>query len=87
MKTLIMVESGRTQLVLQPENEHDRAVLKLLEKLPHTHRDEFFHCQGGWTRHKHATLTMYDRDTDDRRCDLVIVFDDPQKEPPAEVTP
>lgn len=47
MKTLIMIESGRTQLVLQPEGEHDKAVLKLLEKLPHNPSRRIF-SMSGW---------------------------------------
>lgn len=66
MKTLIVVEQHRTQLVLQYENEHDEAVLKALEKLPNTHRTEFYQCRGGYT-----TVSAHGKE------DLIIVFDQP----------
>ena len=65
MKTIILVEEGRTQLVLQPENDHDKEVAKVLEKLPNTHRSHFYQCQGGYT-------TSYPRDKED----VIIVFDE-----------
>jgi hypothetical protein len=63
MNTIILIEKNRTQLVLQPETDHDKDVLKILEKLPNTHRAEFYGCQGGWTRHASGST------------DLMIVFD------------
>jgi len=63
MKTTILIKENRTQLVLEPENDHDKDVLKILKKLPNTHMDNFYDCEGGWTRNS--------RD----ETDLVIVFD------------
>lgn len=80
METLIMIERGRTQLVLQPENDHDKEVIKLLEKLPGTHRDNFYRCQGGWTRH----VSSMDPDSDK---DLVIVFDEVEELPEKTIQP
>lgn len=66
MKTIILIKENRTQLILQPENEHDKEVLKLLSKMPNTHRDTFYDCEGGWTRRGAG------------KEDLIIVFDQDQ---------
>ena len=63
MNTIILIEKNRTQLVLQPEDKHDKDVLKTLESLPNTYRSEFYKCQGGWTRQS------------ENKEDLIIVFD------------
>jgi hypothetical protein len=68
MKTIIMIEQGRTQLVLQPENQADKEALAILQPRientsSKTYRDRYYQCAGGWTRHDAA------------RHDLVIVFD------------
>lgn len=65
MKTIILIKEDRTQLVLQPEGEHDKSVLEMLAGLPNTHRSEFYDCQGGWTRGSTG------------ESDLIIVFDKP----------
>jgi len=80
VKTLIVIEDHRTQLVLQPESEHDQAALSILEKLPNTHRVEFYQTQGGWTtRRAIYGDPMYGQP--DKQPDLVIVFDDPVTPP------
>ncbi len=63
MRTTILIAENRTQLILKPENDHDKAVLTILEQLPSTYRDNFFNCRGGYIRH------------DGGDEDLVIVFD------------
>lgn len=76
MKTIILIESGRTQLVLQPESPHDNSVLTLLEKLPNAHRVEFYQTQGGWT----ARRPIYGDSAfgqPSKQEDLLIVFDTP----------
>jgi len=67
MKTTILIKENRTQLVLEPENDHDKEVLKILAKMPNTHADNFYDCEGGWTRR------------DNGNTDLVIVFDTTKK--------
>lgn len=66
MKTTILIKEDRVQLVLEYETDHEKEVLKVLEKLPNTHRADFIDCRTGYT---------WDRGHDK---DLVIVFD--QKE-------
>lgn len=63
MKTTILIKENRTQLVLEAEGEFDEEVLKILEKLPNTHRTEFSDCKGGYTRQFGGER------------DLIIVFD------------
>lgn len=64
MKTTILIKERRVQLILEPETDHDKEVLKILEKLPNTHRTYFYDCEGGWTR------------TNNNDRDLIIVFDE-----------
>lgn len=78
MKTIILIEDNRTQLVLKADTEHDKEVLNLLEKLPNTHRCEFWDTQGGFTMGRMAYGTVGGRSSDE---DLLIVFDEkPTKE-------
>jgi hypothetical protein len=76
VKTLIVIEENRTQLVLQPESKHDESVLTTLEMLPNTHRVEFYQTQGGWTARRPVYgPSMYGEPK--KQADLVIVFDNP----------
>jgi len=72
MKTAILIKENRTQLILEPESRHDNEVLKILSKLPNTHYDDFYDCEGGWTR-RHIV------DEYNEGKDLIIVFDKEQK--------
>lgn len=79
MQTTILIKEGRVQLVLHPESDHDKEVIKILEKMPNTHRDNFYDCEGGWTRHNRGYYGG-GYDSPDRNPDLMIVFDDNKKE-------
>ena len=72
MKTIILIKENRIQLILQPETTHDEEALKILEKLPNSHRTWFYDCEGGWTR---RTSGM---------SDLIIVFDKIEEGKPCE---
>lgn len=53
MKTAIYIIEGTAQVVLTPENEHEKNVIDLLDKDDNelsTMRGSFYHCQGGWYR-------------------------------------
>lgn len=53
MKTAIYIEDGTTQLVLTPENEWERNVIKSVttgEQAVTIKRGSFYSCQGGWVR-------------------------------------
>lgn len=67
MNTSIVIKENRTQLVLEPESEHDKNVLKVLEKLPNTHRLDFYDTKGGYTRFSNGG----------HKEDLSIVFEEP----------
>lgn len=72
MKTTILIKEGRTQLVLHPEGEHDKAVLDVLEKMPNTHRTNLYDRQGGWTAFSEYG-SYYG--SHDQNKDLMIIFD------------
>jgi hypothetical protein len=70
MKTTILIKENRTQLILEHENDHEKEVLKILEKLPNTHRTQFYNTNGGYTA---GSRQYYDED-------LLIVFDHVEQE-------
>lgn len=77
MRTTLITEEDRIQLCLHPENDHDEAVLSVLEKIPNTHRTHLYKRQGGYS--------AFDYQWDDfnhRRSgkDLLIVFDEPKED-------
>lgn len=77
MKTTILIKENRTQLVLHPENEHDNSVVKILEKLPNTHRTNLYDRQGGFTMFsEYANDNIYGGSNNSNK-DLMIVFDEP----------
>jgi hypothetical protein len=56
MKTVVLIEDGRLQLVLTPETEHEKAALKMIEGRGAGVRilaGEYYACAGGWTRESH----------------------------------
>lgn len=53
MKTVILIEDGRLQLVLTPETEHEKSALKMIEDKSASLNivtGEYYACAGGWTR-------------------------------------
>jgi hypothetical protein len=57
MKTVILIEDGRLQLVLTPETEHEKAAIKTIEGRKaevSILAGEFYACSGGWTRQSHS---------------------------------
>jgi hypothetical protein len=54
MKTALYIENGYTQVVLTAENEFERNALGQLKSsgTVRIEEGEFYHCQGGWARHK-----------------------------------
>lgn len=53
MKTAIYIEDGRTQLVLTPESEWEKSVIRAIElggQNVSIQRGSFYECQGGWVR-------------------------------------
>lgn len=53
MKTAIYIENETTQLVLTPETEWEKQVIRCIENGAQSveiHRASFYECQGGWFR-------------------------------------
>ncbi len=53
MKTAIYIEGGVTQLVLTPDNEWERQVIRCIQngtREAAIMRGEFYKCVGGWNR-------------------------------------
>ena len=54
MKVALYIEDGVQQLVMTPENDHERGALALLHEDKYAlsiKRGEFYECRGGWNRH------------------------------------
>ena len=66
MKTIILIEKGKNQLVLQSENGHDKSVLNILETLPNSYKAEFKRDSDGFS---YYGIGQFDNK------DLIIVFD------------
>lgn len=49
MEITILIKKLRLQLIFETENEYDKEVLKILEKLPNTHRTKFYAAQDSFT--------------------------------------
>lgn len=78
MKIALYIEDGLEQLVLTPENKHERGLLKLLDdktrKLSIYH-GSFYSCKGGWIRQEKQNQGFYpswERDTDDESTIIVL---------------
>jgi hypothetical protein len=72
MKTVVLIEDGRLQLVLTPETKHEKGALKLIEDRKPQVRilaGEYYACAGGWTRES----ASFGRSTETRS--LIVVVD------------
>jgi len=75
MKTTILIKENRTQLVLHAETDHDSDVIKILNRLPNTHRTNLYDRQGGYTAFsEYRNDSCYGGDNSSNK-DLMIVFD------------
>jgi hypothetical protein len=57
MKTAIYVEQGVTQLVLTPQNEWEKNIVKAIgtgQETVEIKRGSFYECRGGWVRFEDA---------------------------------
>jgi len=53
MKTAIYIEDGKTQLVLTPETDFEKGLVRKVEEGQHKvaiFTGSFYECQGGWVR-------------------------------------
>jgi hypothetical protein len=66
VKTIILIEQDRVQLVLKPEGKHDEEVAKILESLPGAQRTSLYARNGGYTG--------FDGIGDEGK-DLMVIFD------------
>ena len=54
MKIALYIEDGLEQIVLTPETETEKGIVRKMHDDHRTmsvYRGEFYPCQGGWTRH------------------------------------
>ena len=72
MKTAIFISEDRQQIVLTPENEWERNILKTLEESKkdfNVYWGQFNDVQGGWTMHEKQGYRGKENDS------LLIVLD------------
>lgn len=83
MKTALYIENGYTQIVLTAENEFERNALLHLRSSStvRIEEGEFYHCQGGWARHKTVNrFSEFSQDTPPNSLMLIAV----EKEEPSD---
>ena len=54
MKTAIYIEDGKSQLVLTPEDQFEKAIVDKIEKGRREcfiRTGSFYECRGGWVKH------------------------------------
>jgi hypothetical protein len=69
MKTAFYIEDGREQIVLTPETEFEKNVLRLIhtgERQMSLKQGQFYECNGGWVRqgdqnHDRSTIIILDK--------------------------
>lgn len=72
MKIALYIEDGLEQIVLTPETETERAIVNKLhddERELSIKQGEFYHCQGGWVRHRKVGIY----DPQDNRDDSTMI--------------
>lgn len=77
MKVAIYIAENRLQVILTPEIEQEKEVLKLVaaKEIVKVYRGDFYGCQGGYNRW--ATQDLYSNYT---KCEsLILVLDTPVK--------
>lgn len=81
MKSAIYIEDGVLQVVLTPETEHEKAILKLAEANNNltVKRGSFYNCQGGWMRHGFVNFDQPWSNNDDQSLILVLREQQPEK--------
>lgn len=85
MKTALYIEDGLLQVVLTPETEPEKAILRLVENKETTrlYRGSFYSCRGGWVRQRDLPCggNWYQSGHEDDNS-LILVLENPK--PPAE---
>lgn len=67
MKALLITKENRQQIVLTPENDFEKGIVKLFgegSKAAEIYLGEFYDCQGGWTRQglsKNSLIVVFDK--------------------------
>lgn len=79
MKIAIYIENGITQLVLTPENDWEKQVIRCIEDGSQNvaiHRASFYECRGGWTRQGTGDDSLILRTSikskDDHGCEISL---------------
>jgi hypothetical protein len=77
MQTTLVVQNNVNQVVLTPENEHERNILKLIEskKVETTLKvGNFNECKGGWIKYYPLHMGGMFNDDSDKFDSLMIVL-------------
>lgn len=62
MKTTLVIQDNKQQVVFTPEGEHEKSILKLIESQEvdvSLKVGSFSECQGGWVRYYPMSIPMY----------------------------
>lgn len=89
MKIALYIEDGLEQIVLTPQSDTEKAILRKLHDGSRTFemkKGSFYACNGGWTRYRQSwrgTFDTHDRDDES----TMIVLRVPAPTAPADETP
>jgi hypothetical protein len=77
VKIALYIEDGLEQIVLTPETETEKGIVRKLHDDSRTlsiKRGSFYACQGGWTRQRQVSESYYGRNssTDDDSTMIVL---------------
>lgn len=84
MKVAIYIDDGIQQVVLTPENEWEKTLVKSIHQKPQEvrfHEGGFYECQGGWVRQEKVYQSMYGIDREPKS--LIMVITEKKEETPS----
>jgi len=75
MKSILIIENNLSQIVLTPENEHEKQVLNLIneQKVETVIKvGNFNQCQGGWVRY-YPSYRAFDESAEDIESLMLVL--------------
>lgn len=67
MKTLLITEENRKEIIFSPETKFEESLVKMFgegTKEAQIYLGEYYHCQGGWTKEggsKNSLIVVFDK--------------------------
>lgn len=84
MKIALYIEDGLEQIVLTPESETEKLLLRKLDAADRDltiHHGSFYECRGGWLRHQASFHGTYDGERKSDDSTMLVLRPKPPVEP------